>query len=962
MAVASVVPAKRWRCRSPAATLALALAPSSLVTFGTLGGLETSAASAQATVTALAGRAELQASPPPSGRTGTASSGVTLAVSDAYGVNVPAGSWVPVSVSVVNRRSSEIEGQVIVSVPVAQVQDSETCAASGIGFICGSFANPSAYSSGASLPEVTYRIPLSLAAGIAKQFVAYVLAESPYGNVQALVRTRAGTVVAKADAPLPVAYGAPQPDVLVVTQSPAAVPGWAGLRTPAGSHPQLQYTVPTDLPVSAAALGGFNAVAVDEADTSVLSPAQAIALQGYVDAGGTLVVAGGLDWRAATAGLPPGLLPAAVEGLSAPVTLPQVAGLLGAQPLRTEVDVTDLKPLTGSSATLTEGPSPLAVEWQRGSGQVVVCAFDPLAPPLSTWTGTPALMSRLFAPAFQDGYYGEQPSVAVNPAGSQASSHNVGTAPLNNAGAGSGLSGNGALLSPTTASQGLLGYLEQMPGSAPPKAYLFGILLLGYVVLVGPLCFWALTRLRRRELAWVAVPGLAVAGGLVLYLTGAGVDRPVMVNEVRVTQFSPGSHLAQLVSLGAVYLPRGGAQSVQLTGQFSTSPALIGDLGADAGAQLAVGTGGPGPGTGAGTGVAAATGTAGSSGQVSLTVRGPSNSLGGWGASGTTHLAGTVTADLTQADGALVGKVTNHLGVGLVDAQVVAAAGLESHLLGTLPAGASARLDLASSSTNGVPVAPFLALPLGGGSRAKEQQEEAVQSLFDLGSLYSGQDGGTPVLVAFTRHPLYPPDFGTGAEHLGPTDAVVVPLLPSFQPGARAAELGPELVGSSSSVPSAADQLGTGSLALQQGGSYDYQFVLPATPWAHVELNFGSVDGSVTSPGVAMALSAGSQTGTYPATSHSVFVSAFDYRTGHWERVRTTTASGQLVAEVPKPASFLGPGGALEVRLSTPAAPLNVYGEVPTLSATGRSTTRATRGATHQPGTSHLSAGRRPAR
>jgi len=309
-----------------------------------------------------------------------------------------------------------------------------------------------------------------------------------------------------------------------------------------------------------------------------------------------------------------------------------------------------------------------------------------------------------------------------------------------------------------------------------------------------------------------------------------------------------------------------------------------------------------------------------------------------------------------------VGKVTNHLGVGLVDAQVVAAAGLESHPLGTLPAGASAPLDLVSSSNNGVPVAPFLALPLGGGSRAKEQQEEAVQSLFDLGALYSGQDGGTPVLVAFTSHPLYPPDFGTGAEHLGPTDAVVVPLLPSFQPGARAAELGPELVGSSSSVPSAADQLGTGSLALQQGGSYDYQFVLPATPWAHVALNFGSVDGSVTSPGLAMALSAGSETGTYPATSHSVLVSAFDYRTGHWARVRTTTASGQLVAEVPKPARFLGPGGTLEVRLSTPAAPLNVYGEVPTLSATGRSTTRATRGATHQPGTSHLSAGRRPAR
>ncbi len=234
-------------------------------------------------------RAALLATAPDRAR--TTSSGVTLAVSDSYGVNVPAGSWVPVAVSVVNHRASDLQGQVVVSVPVAQMNTGESCSASGIGFICGaSFAPPSGYSSGAKLPEVTYQIPLSLAAGISKQFVAYVLAESPYGKVQALIRTQSGAVLAKATAPLPVAYGAPQPTVLVVTQSTAAVPTMAELVTPIGSHPQLQYTVPADLPVSAAALGGFSAVAIDEADTSVLSPAQSMAAGGLRrrrrDAGG----------------------------------------------------------------------------------------------------------------------------------------------------------------------------------------------------------------------------------------------------------------------------------------------------------------------------------------------------------------------------------------------------------------------------------------------------------------------------------------------------------------------------------------------------------------------------------------------------------------------------------------------------------------------------------------------------
>ena len=425
MAVASIVPAKWWRWR-----LALASASSFLVSLGSSEALGAAVASAQM-------RARLSAAAPDRAR--TTSSGVTLAVSDSYAVNVPAGSWVPVAVSVVNHRASDLQGQVIVTVPVAQVNTGESCSASGVGFICGaSFAPPSGYSSGAKLPEVTYQIPLSLAAGISKQFVAYVLAESPYGNVQALIRTQSGAVLARATARLPVAYGAPQPTVLVVTQSTAAVPTMAELATPIGSHPQLQYTVPADLPVSAAALGGFSAVAIDEADTSVLSPAQSQALQGYVDAGGTLVVAGGIDWRAATAGLPAGLLPAVVDGLRSPMALPVLAGLLGARPSRAAVDLAFLRPLSGTTPTLAQGRTALAVQGQRGSGQVVVCVFDPLAPPLATWPGTPALMNRVFAPAFQDGYYEEQPSVAAGPSNIQALPRNLGAAPITNVSTGAG--------------------------------------------------------------------------------------------------------------------------------------------------------------------------------------------------------------------------------------------------------------------------------------------------------------------------------------------------------------------------------------------------------------------------------------------------------------------------------------------------------------------------------------------
>ena len=315
-----------------------------------------------------------------------------------------------------------------------------------------------------------------------------------------------------------------------------------------------------------------------------------------------------------------------------------------------------------------------------------------------------------------------------------------------------------------------------------------------------------------------------------------------------------------------------------------------------------------------------------------MTVHGPDNSLGGWGASGTTHLAGTVSAEVSESSGTLVGHVTNNLGVGLVDTEVVTASGLESQALGVLGPGASSPLHLAASSGNGVATAPFLDIPLGSANRqAAERHTEAVQSLYDLGAIYSAQAGGIPVLVAFAGHPLYPLDFATAAERLGPADAVVVPLLPAVRPAGRAVELGPELVGSRGSPASSASQLANGSLAVQEGGSLDYQFVLPPTPWAQLELNFGSLDGSPTSPGIGLGASVGAQRGLLLPMA-ALVVSAFDYQTSRWDHLRSRAPSGQLVVAVPSPSRYIGPGGAVEVRLSSPSAGLNVYGEVPTLS------------------------------
>ena len=76
--------------------------------------------------------------------------------------------------------------------------------------------------------------------------------------------------------------------------------------------------------------GPSSAVTIDQADISGVSPAQIQALEGYVETGGTLVVAGGLDWQATTAGLPRRPAPRArpTGGVSS-WSLPGLSHLLG---------------------------------------------------------------------------------------------------------------------------------------------------------------------------------------------------------------------------------------------------------------------------------------------------------------------------------------------------------------------------------------------------------------------------------------------------------------------------------------------------------------------------------------------------------------------------------------------------------------------------------------------------------
>ena len=873
----------------------------------------------------------------------TAHPGVALKVSSPYSVRVAPGTWVPVVVSLTNKLGTDLQGELLVTSSVPQLSGGVPYCYStrGAGTACvypglrssgwfaygaNAFGSSSSYGNNTPTSQVTYRAPIDLAPGTTKHIELAILAAAQPSNVSARVALSSGRVIAEANGQVQVGNSVTPPSVLVVTDNPSVLSSlsWP---VPGGPQAQVQLLAPSQLPGSSAVLGAFAAIVIDEADTSVLTEAQGLAVEAYVDEGGTLVVGGGLSWATDVAGLPTSLLPAQVVGTQS-TELTELGRVLGASAPGQAAPVDELRPSPGKGAStfLSEGSTPLAVEAGRGSGHVVVAAIDPAAAPLAGWAGDGALDSRLTAPAYETGYAGASPVVF---AGSGFGVTVAAPAASLDAAAGA--------VGPQQAGEALTPYLFQMPGGSLPKPEVLGLLLLGYVVVVGPVCFLVLRRIRRRELAWVAVPCLAAVTVVLSYTTGAGIAVAPRSNEVELARLAPGGHLAQVTSLGAVYLARGGSGRVDLaarspTGgqQGSTFGGLPGgavsDLGVGAGAKLTVDEGSPG--------------------SEVLQVSGPSNSLGGWAAAEDATVKGSLPADFGQSGSAVHGMVTNRLGVGLEDVTLSTASG-QQRQLGSLADGASVTFSFpvpsaTTGSGQGATVVPVFLV--GGSERngpASTRQQAAEQGLAELAHEYSAAIGGWPVLVGLADRQFLPPARALGSVALTTTDAVVLPLVPTADPRARLAGLAPELVGSTGLTGAVALGAASGTLALAKGGSLDLQFSLPASHWRELKLDLGSPAGSSNTQGfgsqgtvAGFALASGS-----PAKLADFSLSAFDYRSGDWNRLPAflgtggAIAGGELEAVLSHPGPYIGPGGAVELRLSALVDGLQVFGAVPTLTA-----------------------------
>lgn len=278
---------------------------------------------------------------------------------------------------------------------------------------------------------------------------------------------------------------------------------------------------PADLPERPEPLRGIETI-VWAADSSSLAEAQQRSLERWVAAGGQLVILGGPDWQARTAAFD-ALLPlehlASSDATSA-ATLATWAG--ASQPDGTNSLTAAVGDLRAGAISLVRDPAgqTLFAAITRGAGRVSFVGIDLATEPFRTWAGASPLWTRLVP----DDRIIEQWGVG-GPADDEVAN---------------------------AMSQAL----ANLPSLAVPSAALLLAVIVGYILLIGPLSYLVLRRLDRRELAWVVAPILVLVFSAVSYGIGASMKgSQIIVNQIAMVRTSTDGTAASVSTYAGIFSP-----------------------------------------------------------------------------------------------------------------------------------------------------------------------------------------------------------------------------------------------------------------------------------------------------------------------------------------------------------------------------------------------------------------------
>ncbi|MBI5953952.1 MAG: hypothetical protein HY865_20040 [Chloroflexi bacterium] len=407
-----------------------------------------------------------------------------------------------------------------------------------------------------------------------------------------------------------------------------------------------------DLPDLAQGWGTLDGLVVSNVDTGTLTAEQKNALELWLAGGGKLFVTGGTQWQLTAAGLGDllPLQPSSTRKVTALSSLSAYA-LDADNPLEAETTLATGKLQAGANVLVQQDGIPLLVEKEIGFGKIYYFAADPGLNPLSDWTGMEKIYEHL---------------LAVRPLKPSWASGAWDTYGANNA----------------------LSALPEL--SLPSFLYICGWLGL-YIVIIGPVNYFVLRRMKRTELAWVTVPILVVVFTSLAYFSGYAYrgTKPVL-NRIMLTQGWQGVDQTQAAALVGVYSPARTTYNVESQEQFMLYPfpSLSEDL--------------------QGNNKWLSTKT--SSGTVVPDVRVEIGGVKSLGMSGYLPSAISIQHDLTyilsDKTPVLKGSIANTSGYKLKDVVLITSSGWE--LLGDLGPGQSGKINLTLSNPNSANLTQYM--------------------------------------------------------------------------------------------------------------------------------------------------------------------------------------------------------------------------------------------------------------
>lgn len=747
------------------------------------------------------------------------SQAVSMTVTVSYHGTVKGGDWMPVDVQLSNS-GSDLQGTLQI-IPAA-------------------------------LAQTVYAVGLSLPAGSTKNVRTYINSDSPSSTVTADLVVGGRVVASQSTSPsttAPILVG-------VLSDSDTNFDEFGAIRFPGASTAAVVHLQRSDIPENPLYLRGFTLLAIDDYATDSLTASQRSAIAAYVADGGSLLLGSGPAWHKTVAALPPSLVPFQAQGTAVLHPTGDLSGLSG-----TEV-------VTGSSlagtAWLADGTQPLLVEAPVGLGTVTLSTFAWDQDPVAAWSGDRDLLRQIGIRA-----------LSMHPTEFTAL----------------GMGGGGPIPGPfvisgnsfTQHANVITSVLGNLPALDIPSLQLTGALVLLYILVIGPLNYLVLARLRRRELAWVTIPAISLVFAVGAYGFGVGTKgSSIQGNQISIVHLVPGSDQASAETFTGVLAPTRGDYTVTIAG----SGDAIGPL----------------PQNGNGSGMVTI-----SPAQNAVDLQGVTAfSLRGF-ATESLVPAPQISASISLSNGNLVGTV--HNGSSLHFDDVLVLAGDAYQRLGPLGPGRDAGVNLTPRVVSVFTGPPsYLRIypnTFFGGPPTQSDSErigqERTQMLQILSSNGNAKLTGAlpvqPMVVGFTSAPIQSIRVNGGAPRLQAQTAVVLPLpLTQLRTGAIPAGL----VGGRVIDVSGSPDLGPNGVSFSSAGTAVFEF----QPLLRPSLHLSGAGISATNPfGVAVAGAS-----TVPVTSEY-----WDWGQQRWQAFTLTSNASNAL-----PDSGVNPSTAtVRIRLST---------------------------------------------